>query len=166
VAIGRWLAEQPVHLLTGAGNGVMRAVSKAFAEVPDRRGQAIGIIPSLAENFSHLPKAGYPNEWVEIPIYTHLPLSGQQGGEPMSRNHLIVLSATAIVALPGGMGTASEVSLALKYKRPVIAYLKSPDEIEGLPEGVRVESDFDRVKIFIREQVAGNYAEIFSDASE
>ena len=31
------------------------------------------------------PMDGYPNQWVEIPVLTHLPLSGERGTEPMSR---------------------------------------------------------------------------------
>jgi len=70
--LGRWLACQGVHLLTGGGPGVMQAVSKAFCEAPARKGLVIGIIPSAAEN-SPDPKKGYPNDWVEVPIFTHLP---------------------------------------------------------------------------------------------
>src|SRR5262245_42721662 len=87
--IGQWLAREGVHLLTGGGAGVMAAVSQAFYETPNRRGLVIGIIPS-AEG-AILPKVGYPNQWVEIPIFTHLPLSGKRGTEPMSRNHINVL---------------------------------------------------------------------------
>jgi predicted Rossmann-fold nucleotide-binding protein len=44
----------------------------------------------------------------------------------IGRNHINVLSAAAIVALPGELGTASEVQLAVDYDKPVIAY--SPNE--------------------------------------
>ena len=152
-AIGRWLAGQNVHLLTGGGPGVMQAVSKAFVEAPGRKGLVIGIIPCAAEN-SPNPKMGYPNDWVEIPIFTHLHLSGEQGVQPLSRNHIVALSSAVIIAMPGGTGTASEVRLALKYRRPVIAYLKKPAEIEGLPDGIRVESDLDKIKEFVSEELA------------
>ncbi|MCH7856306.1 MAG: DNA-binding protein, partial [Gemmatimonadetes bacterium] len=33
-ALGRWLAESGVHLLTGGGGGVMAAVSQSFYDVP------------------------------------------------------------------------------------------------------------------------------------
>jgi uncharacterized protein (TIGR00725 family) len=80
--LGRWLADRGVHLLTGGGGGVMATVSKAFYESPGRRGLVIGIIP--CQEGSVRPKHGYPNEWVEIPILTHLPLSGTRGTEPLS----------------------------------------------------------------------------------
>ena len=35
--LGRWLATQGVHLLTGGGGGIMASVSKAFNEIPDAR---------------------------------------------------------------------------------------------------------------------------------
>ena len=152
--LGSWLAGQGVHLLTGAGQGVMAAVSKAFAETPARRGLVLGIVPCTAEDLPEAPKRGYPNAWVEVPIRTHLHLSGQEGEHPRSRNHLIALTATVLVALPGGAGTASEVRLALRYKKPLIAYLKSRDEIPGLPAEVRSEPDFNQVKAFIAQEHA------------
>ena len=53
----------------------------------------------------------------------------------MSRNHLTVLSADAIVALPGGAGTRSEVELALEYHRPLMCWLGENGRITGLEEG-------------------------------
>jgi predicted Rossmann-fold nucleotide-binding protein len=61
-----------------------------------------------------------------------------------------VLSSTVLVALPGGAGTASEVALALRYGRPVVAFLDDPEEIEGLPAEAFVESDFAAVQAFVR----------------
>ena len=141
--LGHWLAGKGVHLLTGGGGGVMAAVSKAFYETQGRSGSVIGIIP-CQENSVH-PKPGYPNQWVEIPIFTHLPLSGTYGIEPLSRNHINILSSDVIVALPGGAGTASEVALAEKYQRPIVAFLESFEEIPGLSRNILVQSDFNKV---------------------
>jgi uncharacterized protein (TIGR00725 family) len=151
--IGQWLATAGVHLLTGGGGGVMEAVSRAFYEVPDRQGLVIGIIPGPDLGPDFAPKAGYPNPWVEIPIYTHLPLSGTRGTEPLSRNHINILTSAVIIALPGSYGTASEVALALKYKRPLVAYLSRRDQIEGLPPAARVEDDLQKVKAFVLSHV-------------
>jgi uncharacterized protein (TIGR00725 family) len=153
-ALGCWLAGQGVHLLTGGGQGVMAAVSRAFAESPGRKGLVLGIIPCIAEDKPEVSKPGYPNAWIEVPIRTHLHLSGQQGEHPRSRNHLVALTATALVALPGGAGTASEVRLALRYKKPLIAYLKARDEIPGLPPEVKSEPDLNQVKAFIVHEIA------------
>jgi uncharacterized protein (TIGR00725 family) len=137
-----------VHLLTGGGSGVMAAVSQAFYETPNRRGFVIGIIP-CAEG-SIRPKLGYPNPWVEIPIFTHLPLSGKRGTEPLSRNHINVLSSDVVIALPGDTGTRSEVALALSYNRPVVGYVESRDEIPGFPIEIPVCSTFEEIQEFVR----------------
>ena len=145
--LGRWLAESGVHLLTGGGGGVMAAVCKSFYSVRHRTGSVIGIIPW--DEDAGKPREGYPNPWVEIPIYTHLPLSGGQGTEPLSRNHINVLSSDVIVALPGGTGTASEVTLAVDYRRPIVAFVDSEDQIPGLSSEVPVERDFEAVRAFV-----------------
>ena len=36
--LGRWLAQQGFDLLTGGGGGIMAAVCRGFASVPNRRG--------------------------------------------------------------------------------------------------------------------------------
>jgi len=148
-AIGRWLARQHVHLLTGGGGGVMESVSRAFYEVADRKGLVLGIIPGEATEEGYTPLAGYPNRWVEVPIYTHLPLSGLKGAEPMSRNHINILSAQVIIALPGSAGTASEVALALRYRKPLICYLDGREQIEGLPAEALVEADLEKIQQFV-----------------
>ena len=145
--LGCWLAGKGVHLLTGGGGGIMASVSRAFYEYKGRSGSVIGIIP-CQEGSVH-PKPGYPNPWIEIPIFTHLPLSGTQGTEPLSRNHINILTSDVIVALPGGAGTASEVALAVSYRRPIVAFLNSADEIPGIAGQVPVQSDFDEVCRFI-----------------
>ena len=57
-ALGRWLAGEGVHLLTGGGGGVMSAVSQAFSEVSDRRGLVIGIIPAARQGEAFEPRPG------------------------------------------------------------------------------------------------------------
>ena len=146
--LGRWLALEGVHLLTGGGGGVMASVSQAFYETSTRRGLVIGIIP--CEEGTDRPKAGYPNPWVEIPIFTHLPLSGTQGKEPLSRNHINVLSSDVVIALPGGAGTGSEVVLAQSYQRSVVCYLESREEIPELPAEINVCSNLEGVQKFLR----------------
>ena len=145
--LGEWLATEDVHLLTGGG--VMEAVSRAFFDVPNRRGLVLGVIRGDTDG----SKKRDPNPWVEIPIQTHLPLSGKQGTDPMSRNHINVLSSTVVIALPGAFGTASEVALALRYKRPLIAYLEWRDQIPDLPENALVETDLESVKDFVRSRI-------------
>jgi len=139
--VGEALADLGANLLTGGGGGVMTAVSRAFTRAPRRRGMSIGIIPCASESDRGTPKAGYPNEFVELTIYTHLPFSGPQGTHDLSRNHINVLSCAAIVALPGEAGTAAEVSLAIRYHKPVIVYSPNHGLVEHFPHIVpRVDS--------------------------
>jgi len=155
-AVGELLADLGVNLLTGGGRGVMTAVSRAFTQRPRTRGICIGIIPCESETDRARPKAGYPNEFVELAIQTHLPYSGTEGTHDLSRNHINVLSCAAIVALPGEAGTASEVDLAIRYGKPVIAY--SPDSalVKDFPPSVRRASNIDDVKDFLKMQLASS----------
>lgn len=152
--LGRLLAELGVHLLTGGGGGVMSSVSQAFFETPGRKGSVIAILPCREGDRLCRPKPGYPNRWVEIPIATHLPLSGREGQDPMSRNHINILSSDAVVALPGWEGTKSEVMLALQYRRPLVAYLSDRSELPGLPEEVLVATTRAEVEKFLIDTLA------------
>lgn len=120
IASGGW------HLLTGGGGGTMTAASRAFVRTPDRAGLCIGVLPGR-EDDGGAPE-GYPNPWVEVTIRTHLPLSGEAGTEPDSRNHINVLSADAVIALPGSAGTRSEIELALRYERPLALLDRPPGD--------------------------------------
>lgn len=145
--LGQMIASKGRHLLTGAGGGVMEAVAKAFVETPDREGLSIGIV--RANDICRHEKRWFdcgkcsphhitngdqtnprvwgprqpPNGFVEIPIFTHLPDSGNRGKEHTSRNHINVLSADVIVVLPGSSGTLSEAELALEYRRKVVFFV-------------------------------------------
>jgi uncharacterized protein (TIGR00725 family) len=148
--VGDALAELGVNLLTGGGGGVMRAVSRAFTRSPHPRGICIGIIPCASRSNRATPKPGYPNEFVELAIFTHLPYSGEQGTDDLSRNHINVLSCAAIVALPGEAGTLSEVSLAVRYGKQVVAYSPSSGFAQRIPASVRRVDGIDDVKAFLR----------------
>lgn len=148
VPLGRLLAKSGFHLLTGAGGGVMAEVSRAFCSTPDRRGHSIGIL--LSEQEPTLDpvtgmrrfRPGKMNRWVEIPIVTHLHLSGNRGTDLMSRNHINVLTADVLIALPGSAGTRSEVLLRMQYGRPVILFL-GQEKLDGMDEArIRAETRF------------------------
>jgi predicted Rossmann-fold nucleotide-binding protein len=149
--VGRLVAELGCDLLTGSGRGVMEEASKAFCLARDELGApglAIGIVPGKAQaDGSYETKPGYPSPWVELAIYTHLPVSGVDGKDQRSRNHINVLSADAIVALPGGSGTQSEVELALRYGVPAIAY--GGPGFSGVPRAASV----DEVRGFLQAQL-------------
>jgi uncharacterized protein (TIGR00725 family) len=116
-AIGALVARRGFHLLTGGGQGVMADASRGFTSVDGRPGLCIGIIPREAGGEG--PEKGYPNDWVELPIYTHL--AGEEGpASPSSRNPINVRSAAKVIALAGGEGTIAEVTLALRAGKPVL----------------------------------------------
>ncbi len=130
VPLGQWLAGRGVHLLTGGGGGVMAAVSQAFFEWPERRGLVLGVLPAQ--------KPGYPNEWVVVPIRTHLhgmARPDRSGGEDpkgdFSRNHINALTADVLIALPGGRGSLAELELALSYGKRCFALLGDGDVVGG-----------------------------------
>jgi predicted Rossmann-fold nucleotide-binding protein len=161
-AVGELIATLGFDLLTGGGGGVMEAVSRGFHETTPRSGVVIGVIPASVEGLESLehrqatkagyrPSPGYPNEWIELAIFTHLPDSGEEGTLRSSRNHINVLSADAIVALPGREGTWSEMWLALQYGIPIIAYA----EHHGLPEGIARAPTLEDVRSFLLNHIPG-----------
>jgi len=154
--VGRLIAGLGFDLLTGAGRGVMEAVSRAFYESSPRDGIVVGIVPATVAPIEDLerrldarvdyePAPGYPNPWVELAIYTHLPDSGPEGTLRSSRNHINVLSADAIVALPGGYGTEAEMWLAVQYGVPITAFGEHGD----VPQGIAVSRTLREVETFL-----------------
>lgn len=114
---GRYLAEAGAVLLTGGRGGVMAAASRGAHAAG---GLTVGILPGADAT------ASPPNQAVELALFT---------GMGQARNQLLVLSAQAVIAIGGGWGTLSEISLALKQGRPVVLLeswsLRRPD---GAPE--------------------------------
>ena len=144
--LGTWLAGLGVHLLTGGGAGVMTEVSRAFHRVEPRQGLVIGVLPGSDGGARRVTPEGYPNEWVELPIVTHLPSLGAAGESRSSRNPINILSSDLVVALPGGAGTASEVRLALRYGKPLVVFAGGREAIPDLPEEIRPIDDFGQVR--------------------
>jgi uncharacterized protein (TIGR00725 family) len=103
-SLGKLVAENEYLLLTGGGSGVMESASRGAAEMG---GIVIGILPNEKMN----PIQGYPNECVDVPIFT---------GMSDARNSIIAKTCDVIVALSGGAGTLSEIALAIKSGTPVV----------------------------------------------
>lgn len=129
----------------------MTAVSEAFHGVSPRAGLVIGVLPGGVDDGR--PPLNYPNPFVELAIHTHLPLSGDRGTDPQSRNHINVLSSDVIIVLPGEAGTSSELALALRYGVPVIAHVDDRSQLSELPDAVPAESDLSRIQAFVVEQI-------------
>ncbi len=100
--IGQLIAENGWVLLTGGRDaGVMAAASAGASEAG---GLTVGILPG--DEFDAVAPG------VDIAIPTGL-------GD--ARNAINVLASRVVIALPGSAGTVSEVALALKNCRPVVA---------------------------------------------
>lgn len=99
--LGSAIAEKNWVLLTGGRKaGVMDAASRGAKA---KGGLVIGVLPyNDTEGIS---------EAVDLPIITDM---------GNARNNINVLSSNVIIACGMGLGTASEVALALKNHKPVI----------------------------------------------
>jgi uncharacterized protein (TIGR00725 family) len=98
--MGRLLAENGYTIICGGLGGVMEAVCKGAKE---KNGVTIGILPG------NNPLEANP--YIDIAIAT---------GMGISRNLIIIRSASAVVAISGGFGTLSELAFALQLEKPVI----------------------------------------------
>ena len=99
--VGRLLAEAGAIVVCGGLAGVMDAAAKGAESAG---GIAVGLLPKeeRAGASEHLTVA--------------LPL-----GMGEARNALLVRSADAVIAIGGGWGTLSEIALAMKMGRRVVA---------------------------------------------
>jgi len=118
-ATGDIVARLGAHLLTGGGYGIMASVAEGLVNVPERAGLSIGIVPRAPEGAFGDANRGpggepYPNPFVEIAIITPPPRTEDWQHIP-SRNHINFLTAHAIIALPGGVGTQNELTMAAAY---------------------------------------------------
>lgn len=154
--VGRWLAERGVDMLTGAGAGAMRIACRAFHETRPRAGLVIGIVPAdehTDNTVVYRPRPGYPNPWVELPIFTHLTAMGGPTGQD-TRNHVNVLSSDVVILLPGGAGTLGEMRLSQRYRKPTVAWLGEAGRIadvtaDRLPGGIHRAECLDDVAAFV-----------------
>ncbi len=125
--VGRLLAENDCVLVCGGLGGVMAASAKGAKEAG---GTTIGILPGRDKSDAN-------------PDIDHAIPTGQ--GE--ARNFAIVMTADGLIALPGEFGTLSEISFALKYKKPVV----SLGSWDVAPEIIRADSSAEAVAKILKE---------------
>ena len=99
--IGRLVAERGGTVICGGRSGVMEAVARGVAEIG---GTAVGILPD--------EDRGSANEYLTYSVAT---------GTGHARNLAVVCSGDVVIAVGGEYGTLSEIGLALKVGRPVVA---------------------------------------------
>jgi len=100
--LGALIATSGYSLVCGGLYGTMAAACKGFKSVPST-GVTIGILPGC--------DPAEANDWVDIIIPT---------GMDVARNSLVVASAKVVIAIGGGAGTLSELSLASQLGRPMV----------------------------------------------
>jgi len=99
--LGKKLAKVVDIIACGGLSGTMKAVCQGFKA---EGGLTIGIIPGYDKDDA--------NPFMDIVIPT---------GMGLARNVLVVKSADVVIALPGQMGTLSEIAYCLQFGIPVIS---------------------------------------------
>ncbi len=99
--IGREIACRGGVVVCGGLGGVMTAAARGAKE---QGGFTVGILPG--------PSIHEANEFIDFPIASNM---GQ------ARNAIIVQTAQVLIAVGGGYGTLSEIALALKIGKDVVA---------------------------------------------
>ena len=138
--LGKALAVKGWVILTGGRDcGVMEAASKGAKE---EGGTTVGILPT--------EKSRGLSKYVDIPIFT---------GLGSARNNINVLSSRVVIGVGMGPGTASELSLAIKARKPIILLQPKPATLEFFqsmsPELVFPATDVTEVVDLIIQQLDG-----------
>lgn len=111
--VGRRIGEGGAVLVCGGLSGVMEAACRGCSEVG---GEALGLLPG--------GDAAMANPYVTLAVPTNM---------GHARNVIIAHTAQVLIAVEGEYGTLSEIAVALKLGKPVIA-LDSWPGIEGVIE--------------------------------
>jgi len=98
--VGRGIAERDAVLICGGLTGVMEHAARGARAAG---GLTIGLLPDEDVNDA--------NEYIDISIAT---------GLGHARNAILARTADGVVALGGGLGTLSEIALALRNRLPTI----------------------------------------------
>jgi hypothetical protein len=109
--VGREIARKGAVLVCGGLGGVMTEAARGAKEIG---GITLGILPG--------PRTSDANEFIDFPIATNMGLG---------RNSIIVHTADVLIAIGGGYGTLSEIALALKIGKGVVA-LQPSYQIPGV----------------------------------
>ena len=112
--VGRAIAERGAALVCGGLTGVMEHAARGARAAG---GLTIGLLPRDD------PSAA--NEFIDVAIAT---------GLGHGRNAVLVLSADGVIAIGGGLGTLSEIALALRSGRPAIGIRTWRFERDGQTE--------------------------------
>jgi len=168
--VGSAIAQLGFHLLTGGGNGLMKAVGQSFLDekrklLKTKAGNLLSVLraeelPKLHKDGKRIWKANADNGLGEIVIRTHLPLSGNKGSDPLSRNHINALTADCVVILPGGSGTLSELRLASEYGKDIMIFVgkgnvggKTSEELAKDFRGIEIGSNEQELRSWLKSKL-------------
>lgn len=98
--VGRGVAEHGAVLICGGMTGVMEHAARGARSVG---GLTIGLLPTDNVNDA--------NAFIDIAIAT---------GLGHARNAILALTADGVIAVGGGLGTLSEIALAVRNRKPVV----------------------------------------------
>jgi uncharacterized protein (TIGR00725 family) len=119
--VGKLLARSGAVVINGGFGGVMGAVSEGAAS---EGGTVVGILPDTDR------RGANPHLTVSLPT-----------GMGQARNALIVTAAESVIAIGSGWGTLSEIALARKLGRSVVALdswdVSGLDVVDSPAEAVR-----------------------------
>jgi uncharacterized protein (TIGR00725 family) len=119
--VGRLLAEAGVVVINGGLGGVSGAASEGASRAG---GLVVGILPDTDR------RGANPHLTVSLP-----------SGMGQARNVLIVTAAESVIAIGEGWGTLSEIAIARRLGRPVVALdswsVKGLDAVDTPADAVR-----------------------------
>lgn len=125
--VGYEIARRQGILICGGRGGVMAAAARGACE---GGGVTVGILPG--------PDRSEANPHLQVALPTGL-------GD--ARNAVIACAADVVIAVGGGYGTLSEVALALKKGKPVVALAFT---FPGVPGVVVAESSATAVELALK----------------
>jgi uncharacterized protein (TIGR00725 family) len=98
--LGRGIAERNAVLICGGLTGVMEHAARGARAAG---GLTIGLLPG--------DDTDEANQYIDVAIAT---------GLGHARNAILALTADGVIAVGGGLGTLSEIALALRNRRPAV----------------------------------------------
>ncbi|MBN2141355.1 MAG: TIGR00725 family protein [Desulfovibrionaceae bacterium] len=126
--LGRLIAESGLDLVCGGLGGVMEAASRGAKAAG---GRTLGILPGLDKRAA--------NPFIDSAVVT---------GLGHMRNFLVIANGDAVIALEGGNGTLSEIGLALKSGKFVVA-VGAWSGLPGVTPATGPEEAVDKIKQFL-----------------
>ena len=97
--LGELLAERGCVIINGGKGGVMEAVSRGARR---KNGLVVGVLPDMSDG----------NDFLSVRLKTNM---------GHARNVIIAQSGDVVLAVGGGYGTVSEMAIALKVGKKVVA---------------------------------------------